>query len=152
MSGAVQTVAKVASKAFEVANLPEKALHRSITSSDFIQDSKFLRGTVGANRSGLQLAQEGTGAIGNGKGFDGAVKATVGKSAEGVKVNMGNIKGAVSGDPAAPQTIVAEDPATVAAEAEKKKARAKRQAEIDILTNKPGRGGTVLTDQYTYNV
>lgn len=51
-----------------------------------------------------------------------------------------------------PATIAAEDPAVVAAESEKKKARAKRQAEIDILTDKPGRGGTVLTDQYKYNV
>jgi hypothetical protein len=51
-----------------------------------------------------------------------------------------------------PLSIVADDPAAVADDAEKKKARAKRQAEIDIMTGQPGRGGTILTDQYTYQV
>lgn len=63
-----------------------------------------------------------------------------------------DVLGGVMGKPDQPANIASEDPAVVAAEAEKEKARAKRQAQIDILTDRPGRGGTVLTDQYTYNV
>lgn len=44
------------------------------------------------------------------------------------------------------------DPNKVAEDGKREKARARRQAEIDLLTNKPGRGGTILTDQYTYKV
>lgn len=52
--------------------------------------------------------------------------------------------------PSSPASIVAADPAIAAAEAAKKKEAARRQAEIDILTDRPGRGGTILTDNYNY--
>ncbi len=52
--------------------------------------------------------------------------------------------------PKAPASILAEDPAAVAADAAKKKEAARRQAEVNILTDKPGRGGTILTDNYNY--
>jgi hypothetical protein len=48
--------------------------------------------------------------------------------------------------------IAADDPAATAEAAKKEKARTKRQAEIDLLTDRPGRGGTILTDQYVYKV
>lgn len=48
--------------------------------------------------------------------------------------------------------IAIEDPILKAEEEKKQKARVKRQTQIDILTDKPGRGGTILTDNYTYNV
>lgn len=48
--------------------------------------------------------------------------------------------------------IAVEDPAAKADADKKNRARVKRQAEIDILTDRPGRGGTILTDKYTYNV
>lgn len=54
--------------------------------------------------------------------------------------------------PRVPNIAAPEDPAVAEEAAKKEKARAKRQAEIDILTDRPGRGGTILTDQYTYNV
>lgn len=44
------------------------------------------------------------------------------------------------------------DPAVKLEADKKERARVKRQAEIDILTDRPGRGGTILTDQFTYNV
>jgi hypothetical protein len=44
------------------------------------------------------------------------------------------------------------DVEAVAADNKKAAARAKRQAQIDILTDRPGRGGAILTDQYQYKV
>ena len=44
------------------------------------------------------------------------------------------------------------NPAAEAAKADAERKRVKRQAEIDLLTDKPGRGGTILTDQYSYKV
>lgn len=63
-----------------------------------------------------------------------------------------DVLGGVMGKPDQPANIAADDPAAIEDAAKKEKARAKRQAQIDILTDRPGRGGTVLTDQYTYNV
>jgi hypothetical protein len=51
-----------------------------------------------------------------------------------------------------PPNIAAEDPAAVAERDRKDRARVKRQTEVDLLTGQPGRGGTILTDQYQYNV
>jgi len=48
--------------------------------------------------------------------------------------------------------IQADDPAAVAAAAEKEKARKARQFQIDTMTGQPGRGGTILTDNYQYKV
>ena len=48
--------------------------------------------------------------------------------------------------------IAVDDPAAKQAADEKNRARAKRQTQLDILQGQPGRGGTVLTDNYQYNV
>lgn len=48
--------------------------------------------------------------------------------------------------------IAEEDPSAVAENAKKERARVKRQTEIDILTDRPGRGGTILTDDYSYRL
>lgn len=48
--------------------------------------------------------------------------------------------------------IAAEDPNAISEKDAAARARAKRQAQIDILTDRPGRGGTILTDQYQYKV
>jgi hypothetical protein len=48
--------------------------------------------------------------------------------------------------------IAVEDPAAKAEADKRERERIRRQAEIDILTDRPGRGGTILTDRYTYNV
>lgn len=58
----------------------------------------------------------------------------------------------MAGEQAVPNIADPVDPAAEADKAKKERARVKRQAEIDILTDRPGRGGTILTDQYTYNV
>lgn len=44
------------------------------------------------------------------------------------------------------------DPAQAKTDDSAARARAKRQAEIDLLTDRPGRGGTILTDNYSYKV
>lgn len=48
--------------------------------------------------------------------------------------------------------IAVDDPAAKAQADAQARARTKRQTEIDILKGQPGRGGTVLTDNYQYNV
>lgn len=100
---------------------------------------------IAGPKAAFDLVTEGTNPF---RSVGGSVKKAAGNAMDTVRPGL---EGAgLVGQP--PATIVADDPATIAAEAEKKKARAKRQAEIDILTDRPGRGGTVLTDQYTYNV
>ena len=49
-------------------------------------------------------------------------------------------------------SVVIEDPAQVAERDKMEKARARRQAQIDLQKGQPGRGGTILTDQYRYNL
>lgn len=63
-----------------------------------------------------------------------------------------NSVGGVFGNPEPLNIAAPIDAAAVAEQDKKDKARAKRQAEIDILTDRPGRGGTILTDQYQYKV
>lgn len=58
----------------------------------------------------------------------------------------------ISGGPQDIPSVAAEDPSAVAAADKKAQAAAKRQTQIDILTKKPGRGGTILTDNYQYQV
>ncbi len=150
MSGAVQNIAKVVQKAqvLDLGYQATEASNRAIRGSDFVKNDKLLRDGAATLRD---PAQDAIGAAAEGKGASGALSASAGKSSSNLKRNMGNISAGINPQ-AAPATIVAEDPAAVQSEAEKKKARAKRQAEIDILTDRPGRGGTILTDQYTYNV
>lgn len=97
-------------------------------------------------RAAFDLATEGTNPI---RSVGGSVKKAVGNVKEVALQPFMEGAGMV---PEAPLSIVGDDPAQVAADAEKKRQRAKRQAEIDILTDRPGRGGTILTDQFTYNV
>jgi hypothetical protein len=70
------------------------------------------------------------------------------------KVIAPGLQGAGLGPNGAPPVNIADpvDPAKVAEDQAKERQRVKRQAEIDILTDRPGRGGTILTDKYTYNV
>jgi hypothetical protein len=48
--------------------------------------------------------------------------------------------------------IAVQDPSVIEEANKKERERVRRQAQIDIMTDKPGRGGTILTDKYTYNV
>lgn len=70
----------------------------------------------------------------------------------GLKEKEGAKYGGIFGESAPLPTVVVENPADVARKAEVEKARAKRKAEQDILTGQPGRGGTILTDSYKYQV
>lgn len=146
MSGAVQTVGKGVEKTLsnidEVARFVEKPFE-NIPGLDM-----GIAGRRALARSGINAA----GAVGAGEGGKGVIRAGAAPLIDRAKGIMGDVKDMVSGPQAAPLSIVAEDPAAVAADAEKKKAQAKRKAEIDIMTGQPGRGGTILTDQYTYNV
>lgn len=131
MSGAVEIAQKVI-------QAPAQAIERNVggTVGDIFKNT-FSRDTANSAAS--------LGALSKGK-LGGAVKPYVQRA--------GEIKAQVTGqDQQAPVNIAA--PVDVAAEqdrANKERARAKRQAEIDILTDRPGRGGTILTDQYTYKV
>lgn len=70
----------------------------------------------------------------------------------GINANPGTESSGIFGAPDKLPDITIEDPAAVAEADRKNRARVKRQAEIDILTDRPGRGGTVLTDNYSYKV
>lgn len=90
---------------------------------------------------------------------DGAagIKAPVKDVVSGVKSGISVGKefaqdvGALPPDPEVPN-IAADDPGETAEQARLAKARARRQAEVDLLTGQPGRGGTILTDNYNYQV
>jgi hypothetical protein len=80
-----------------------------------------------------------------------SVKTSVGAAKKIIQPGMEGLAG--NPQAAAPVNIADPvDPAKLAKEQEKERQRVKRQAEIDILTDRPGRGGTILTDKYTYNV
>lgn len=70
----------------------------------------------------------------------------------GMKAIQPGLEGAGLGQKPLPNIADPVDPAALAEQQRKERNRVKRQAEIDILTDRPGRGGTILTDQYTYNV
>lgn len=150
MSGAVQTVGKVAEKALDIYTAPTQAIKKAVVRSGVAgeEGNKF----IGNWNSEAQYWQKGAKAVGEGKGVSGFISGTAGSNFKDTKGQVGSFMSMINPGEPPPATIVAEDPAVVADKANKEKARAKRQAEIDILTNTPGRGGTILTDQYTYNV
>lgn len=97
---------------------------------------------VAPAKAAFELAKDGKNPFKSlGESARNAVGTTVGAFMEGVK------------GPEHPLNIADPiDPAVEAEKTKKERQRVKRQAEIDILTDRPGRGGTILTDQFTYNV
>jgi hypothetical protein len=122
MSGAVQAVKSVAQTGYDISVAP-------------------VRGAIDT----VQSLGRGEGL---GKALGKGVKANV---APYVDLGKGIVGGAM-GEPETPNIADPIDPAKVDAENKKERARVKRQAEIDILTDRPGRGGTILTDNYQYKV
>ena len=141
MSGAVKTIRKVIEAPATMIERNVGGPFGDILKNTAVADLKNSSVSFGNFATGIEKGKPGQ-AVG------GFITPYV---ARGKEV-MGEFKGGMAGDQPAPLNIAAEDPAQVADEAVKKKSRAKRQAEIDILTDRPGRGGTILTDQYTYNV
>ncbi len=70
----------------------------------------------------------------------------------GVTEKPGTASKGLFGAPDPVPNVAIEDPAAVAQADAQKRAAAKRQTQIDILTGQPGRGGTILTDNYQYKV
>lgn len=78
-----------------------------------------------------------------------SIKTVAGAAKKGVVNPI--MQGAGLSQPELP-TIAPEDPGAAATAAAQARAAAARQVQIDTLTNKPGRGGTILTDSYQYRV
>lgn len=102
----------------------------------------------------VQTAQIGISALkgeGASKALAAPARSIVQNSKEAVASAPGTlVETGLAEAPKAPASILADDPAAVAEDAKKRKEAARRQAEIDILTDRPGRGGTILTDNYNY--
>lgn len=150
MGGVVNTVAKVADNVMsgmnKVADFIEKPLKKVPILKEIGKSSEALRksgtnvveGIKDGKDAGEIIGASAAPIVARGKGLAGSVGVSSGlKSAE-----VPNIADSI-------ETI---DPAVEAEAARKERVRTKRQAEIDILTDKPGRGGTILTDNYKYNV
>ncbi len=56
----------------------------------------------------------------------------------------------LQGDKKPVPNIAVQDPNAVKAQNEAQRAAAVRQAQVDQMTSTPGRGGTILTDNYNY--
>lgn len=134
MGGAVDTVKKVFSAAATVANplagVAAQVGGKIIQSGD--PSGVQARDVFAPIAAGRTLVEGGKAAVQGG-------------------ISVGQEIGLLPEDPTAPN-IAAEDPAARASADAKARARAKRQAEVDILTGTPGRGGTILTDNYDYKV
>lgn len=76
-------------------------------------------------------------------------KGIVGGAAAGFN-ESGGLGQALMGQPAQVPNIAIQDPTAVAAQQTAQRAAAVRQAQIDQQTNMPGRGGTILTNNYQY--
>lgn len=61
------------------------------------------------------------------------------------------MKGAAGDQPAVPN-IAADDPVAAQKAAQLQRAQAQRQVQVDTLTKQPGRGGTILSDNFGYKV
>ncbi len=126
MSGAIEAVKKVAQMGYDTG--------------------------VGGLRSAQSLAQGNSVSdafnAGAGRGIKGDVA--------GIKSIAGPIVGGVvqdfKGDPDNVPNVAAADPAAQSAEAARQRAVAQRQEQINAQNNKPGRGGTILTDNFQYKV
>lgn len=150
MGGAVKTVAKAATKYQEVmVTNPANALLRN--APKFLKEDKYGGAVLNQVSNITNAGRLHTKAVEDGKSPTDVVKAGVNPGLANSKKTLGIFKQDImGGEEAPPVSIVAEDPAAVAADAKKKKEAARRQAEIDILTDRPGRGGTILTDNYNY--
>lgn len=160
MSGAV------ANPFYQVANFlaaPMDKGKENIGELDFVKNDKLLSGLNKNIRGPEQVVRDDFGA-GRASGGSASkfVRGTVGNAYKTDSASAGLVKNAITGkeDIPPPEQPIPEDPAAVADRNKKEKLRAKRQAEIDILTDRPGRAGrssstgseTILTDQYTYKV
>jgi len=122
-----------------------------------------VKTAVNAYMSPVNAAIGAAKAIGKGEDLVGITKSTVRSGINpvlhandykfgGITEKPGTQYKGLLGDTAPVDVPPPVDPVAVQAENERAKARAKRQSEIDILTDRPGRGGTILTDQYQYKV
>lgn len=130
MGGAVKQVASTAKDVSKATGLVGTAAMAPLAAKALIIDKKSVGASIGA---GLKPRVEG-------------IKNLVGSGGEALG-ETGILPTPKVADPGTPV-----DPAAQAEADKKEKSRAKRQAEIDILTDRPGRGGTILTDQYSYKV
>lgn len=80
-----------------------------------------------------------------------SVGSAVGALISPTKNQVGGWISDVKGKPGAQQTVNTPDPAAIAAQNDAQRAAAGRQAQIDTANTAPGRGGTILTQNYRYN-
>lgn len=140
MGGAVKSVAAAAAPIKDIASMPFTGVANPL---------QVVQGAKGLAAGGKKIINGGGLGGGAGAGLRTAYEPGV-KAAAGM---AGDFAGGVIGgeqNVADPGTPV--DPNAVNEANKKEKARVRRQAEIDILTDRPGRGGTILTDQYNYKV
>lgn len=81
--------------------------------------------------------------LANGEGLSGFVKP--------YRERFASVVGEIKGDKP-PPVVAVEDPVVVADRAKAEKEKARRQTQTDILTGQPGRGGTILTNDYGYKL
>jgi hypothetical protein len=141
MGGAVKSVAAAAA--------PIKDIVATPFLSPVANPLQALQTVKGGLAAGKKLVNGGS----LGGSAAAGVKTTFAPGVKAAAGVAGDFAGGVIGgeqEVADPGTPI--DPNAVAEANKKEKARARRQAEIDILTDRPGRGGTILTDQYQYKV
>ena len=138
MGGAIGTVAKAAANVFmtpvNAAASAGSGILDAVTGKGDLGDipGKTIRGTFNP------VIRP------NSYGFGGIVeKKGAGNKDEGI------LPGKAGPDVPDVPSIIAADPAAVAADAKKQKEAARRKAEIDILTDQPGRGGVTANNNFS---
>lgn len=137
MSGVVEGAKKVGEAVADVASMPFTGVPNPL---QLVQMGK------GVYKGAKGIAQKGLG-----KGIGEGTRAAYGPGVSQIAAQGSGAVGGILGEKEVP-SVVADDPAERARKDREERARVRRQAEIDILTDRPGRGGTILTDSYKYKV
>lgn len=110
--------------------------------------TQVRKDVVGMAMSGPKAIQS----LSRGEGLQKAISANLHSSLDPGLDLVKGAKSAFTGEDKNVPNIAAEDPELKAQRDQAARARAKRQEEVNLLTGQPGRGGTVLTDNYNYKV
>ena len=140
MSGVVEGAKEVANKVIPVAN-PIAVATKTLTRNapDFIKNDKFFGRTGVLNQFDnlADLPANTMKGITSGQGITQGLKPIIANS----KQTYGKVMGEIKGEQAPLPTVAPQDPAAAADADRKAKIAAKRKAHVDLLTDRPGRGG-----------
>ncbi len=147
MGGVAKAIGQVASVVTKIDNTPMNAVVRNLPK--FITGDKGLGHIATESQQFMSGSERAANALAAGKSPTESGRDMIDPVISNIKKSVNLIQGKSDAPPA---SIVAADPVAIEAQNKAQRAAAARQSQIDNQTQSPGRGGTILTNNYRYNI